>query len=62
VLRGQLDIQKKGAFMNGLEDDVRAVVKLHNIGNLGSMIKLIPRVDEHNNLPKKGEDGSDMRT
>jgi hypothetical protein len=48
--------------MNGLEDDVRAVVKLHNIGNLGSMIKLIPRVDEHNNLPKKGEDGSDMRT
>jgi hypothetical protein len=26
------------------------------------MIKLATRVDEHNNLPKKGEDGSNMRT
>jgi hypothetical protein len=55
-------IYKKGAFMNGLGEDVRAVVRLHNIVNLGSMIKLATRVDEHNNLPKKGEDGSDMRT
>ncbi|PNY10732.1 fanconi anemia group J protein [Trifolium pratense] len=43
--------------MNGLEE-VRAVIRLHSIGNFGSMIKLAPRVEEHNNLPKEGEDGS----
>ncbi|RDX78916.1 hypothetical protein CR513_40732, partial [Mucuna pruriens] len=61
----------KGAFMNGLKE-VRAEVRLHSLGDLGTLMILVQRVEERNRIlgrpaleslwivlndPDKGESG-----
>lgn len=43
------------AFMNGLKDEVRAEVRLHNSGELGEVMKLAKKVEEKNKMLGKGE-------